>query len=814
VHDCYEGFIVHAYPASSKTGTRLFLIGRLKGGKTFAVIETRERPAFYLRESDLGLREKEIDVNGGSFEESTLRTIDGERCVRVSWGSVQQFQEASQRFIEEGIRTYEGDIRFQDQFLMQRGIHGSVRIQGTPKNGRKVDLIFINPEITPSEWQPELSLLSLDIETDPRGTQIYAISLLCADPWKQDRREEVLFTGAIDHSGGIVSFSDERSLLQGFCHRIVEWDPDIITGWNVIDFDFKIIAERMQFHRLPFHIGRSDTPAAVLPGEKSRSYTVIVPGRQVLDAVRIVRASPEHFSDYSLQTVASSVLGRGKDLELLEDESRRDAVVRLYHQDPEALCRYCIEDARLVLDILEKTGLFDLTLRRCILIGISLERAWTSILAFEYLYIESLHRKGFVAPSLGVDPFPTVDAPGGAILQPQTGIYDNVWVFDFRSLYPSIIRTFNIDPLSFVLPKNSERLPKGEFDRLIVAPNDARFRREAAILPELLKRFFQNRDEAKKTGDEVASYVYKIIMNSFYGVLGAAGSRFASGYISGAITSFGQYLLRWCSDYFSRLGYRVIYGDTDSLFVLSGLKRKTSAEELMEKAEKLCTQINSDLSRFIDESYKVKSYLTLEFEKVYHRFFLPPVRGAVLQEGGRRGRAKGYAGLLVPVHTFIHSIKPEELFGYIEVKGMEAVRRDWTELARGFQIGLLALLFRGAEVKSIREFIYKLVVNLLRGGLDGQLVYMKALRKPVSDYTRTKPPHVRAASMLAQEDQHGLIHYLWTTEGPQPVGKVTAPIDYEHYVEKQLKPIAHSFTEVLGIDLETLFGSEEQLSLF
>jgi len=861
----FEGFILHSSPSLGKTAPRLFLIGRLTDGRTFAVVEEREKPGFYLRSSDLDSAMEELKKSGGGWYQSPYRTIDGEECVRVCLESVKQCQGSAQRLLERGIRTYEADLPFQDQFLISKCIHGSAIIKGIPKRGRKVDLIFVNPEISPSDWNPSLSILSLDIETDPAGKQIYAISLICDDPWfdqrsrtaksrskeshdmpgehtggkqaegplKPHRRQELLFCGQIDPSDSLTPFPDERSLLEGFCERIVFWDPDIITGWNVIDFDLKIIAAKLEFYKIPFLIGRSETPAVFFPGERGRSNTVIIPGRQVLDAVRVVRASPERFSDYRLQTVASSVLGRGKDIELLVNEHRRDAVERLYHQDPPALCRYCLEDARLVLDILKTTGLLDLTIMRCLLIGISMDRAWTSIHSFEYLYIETMHRRGIVAPTTGVDPFPGATAPGGAILESKAGLYDNVWVFDFRSLYPSIIRTFNIDPLSFVPQSVAQEMAPEERERLLRAPNGAFFRRSDAILPELLERFFQSRDEARKAGDQVATYVYKIIMNSFYGVLGAAGSRFASGFISGAITSFGQLVLHWCSDYFTRMGYRVLYGDTDSLFVLSGMEQGVSPQVLSEQSRSLCAQINTDLGRFIEESYTVSSYLELEFEKIYFKLFLPPVRTAPPVRGsapvhgaplvqrastteavGSRGRAKGYAGLLVPPSHFSASMHTEQRKEWIEVVGMEAVRRDWTDLARGFQIGLLELLFLGAEKEAIRDFVRKVVKELHAGRLDSELVYRKALRKPVEAYTRSKPPHVRAAGLLDPEDQLGLIHYRWTVEGPQPEGRTTAPIDYTHYVEKQLKPIARGIAQVLGILPGWLFHDEEQLTLF
>jgi DNA polymerase-2 len=889
----FTGFVVHAFAANVREGHQIHLVGRLQDGRTFAVVERREFPLFYLRSSEAGLAAEILRGENVTADDCGLKTIDGERCVLTRWGSVQRRERAARKLSEIGVRTYEADIRFQDQFLMSRSVHGSVVIRGDPRRGKHVDLVFIDPDIGPSEWNPSLSLLSLDIETDLGGEEIYAIGLVFREPWSGGAKREVLFAGSPGSrlpgssspgagfstgapvSGSsegapvsvpptdsltpgegikreafpVTSFPDERSMLRGFCERLIQWDPDIVTGWNVIDFDFRVIAGRVSHHRIPFRIGRSDVPAAFLPGERSRSDTIIVPGRHVLDAVRLVRAFPERFEDHSLETVARTLLGRGKKLELRKGEKRPEAVARLYREDPEGLCRYCLEDAQLVADILDKSGMMDLTVRRCLLLGVGLDRAWTSIPSFEHLYIESLHERGYVAPTLGVDPFPHTPAPGGAILAPQSGLYDNVWVFDFKSLYPTVMRTFNIDPLSFVPPEKLESLGSEEREGLIKAPNGARFRRAEAcaeggrrgeaILPEILDRFFERREDARRSGDRTASYVYKIVMNSFYGVFGARGSRFASGHIAGAITGFGQHLLKWCEDWFTRRGYRVLYGDTDSLFVLSGLPQGASERDLLCGSGEICGALNSDLARYVDDAFRTRSYLELEFDTLYFRFFLPPVRsgsagavkrapngdGAVkhvskrddadFSEGAEtRGRAKGYAGLTVPVSQLQASTDPREQHRAIDVVGMEAARRDWTDLARGFQRGILNLVFLGDGAPEVREYARRVVRELRAGALDEKLVYRKALRKPIGAYTHSTPPHVKAASLLEPAARRGIIRYVWTPEGPRPAESWPLSIDYDHYVEKQLKPIAQGFTETLKTEIAYLFGEEEQLDLF
>jgi DNA polymerase-2 len=448
-------------------------------------------------------------------------------------------------------------------------------------------------------------------------------------------------------------------------------------------------------------------------------------------------------------------------------------------EDPLALSLYCLKDAVLVQGILEKTGLLDLTLRRCGLIGVATDRAWTSIPAFEHLYIEAMHSRGRIAPTQGVDALPMEGAPGGAILTPEPGLHTGVSVLDFRSLYPSIIRTFNIDPMSY-----DQRCSD---PHAIHAPNKACFRRERGILPELLDVFFDRREVAREAGDNIASYVYKIIMNSFYGVLGTSNCRFAGSALAGAVTSFGKHILVWCRDLLRDHGYRVIYGDTDSLFVAGGSGGQVA-----------CDLVNEHLAYYCRRKYGVEAQLYLEFEKQYTHFFLPPLRG-----DGSRGRAKGYAGRIANGGS-----------ARIEVRGMEAARSDWTDLARELQVDLLELLFDGADAKRFRDHLADLIGRLEEGGLDDKLVYRKHLRKAVDAYVRNVPPHVRAAKLLPQEDRQGMISYLITRNGPQPLGAVSSPIDYRHYVERQVAPIVSAFAPTLGVETEALLEEHHQLWLF
>jgi DNA polymerase II len=826
------GYIVHPTEHTRAGRTEIHLLGRLSGGETFAVIERRRRPFFYVRQAD----EERARAAGAAGRAAGKTTMDGAPVLLVESPTTAASQRLRDALHAVGIRTYEADMKLFTQHLMDRRIHGAVSIEGAWRQGRRVDRIYEDPEVGPAEIDPRLTVLSLDIETDARAAVVYAVALVLFDPVKETTSAEVLLNGAGPASARC--FPTEQAMLGALRARIIELDPDIITGWNVVDFDFRVLSRRFAANGVPFDIGRSDSPASFLDRTDPDSLMrwnrskAIVPGRQVLDGLWLARMAGMGLEDYRLETVAQSVLGRGKRIDELPGETRTAAVERLYRQDPESLCTYCLEDTRLALEILQKEGLLEIALRKSLLIGTSLEQTSTSVASFEFLYTEHLHLRGMVAPTLGIDQDILDRAPGGGIITPRAGLYSNVLAFDFRSLYPSLIRTFNIDPLSRLgAAEAAPAVGAGAAPATdggpgpIVAPNGAAFDRAPGILPGILDRFFESREQARVRGDRRAVYAYKIVLNSFYGVLGTPGCRFAASALAGAITTLGQHVLYWARDLVTSEGYTVIYGDTDSLFVLSGAGQGATAAVLAGLGARLAAMVNARLRDYLRESYDVESRLELEFEAIYRRFFLPPVRTVTGpgddadEDAEGRGRAKGYAGLRVAeagnantgsVDTGSAAAESERL----EIVGMEAVRHDWTPLAQRLQRQMLELVFHDAPAARVGDHVRATLRALRSGEYDGDLAYRRYLRKPVEAYTKSVPPHARAASLLPPEERSGLIRYLWTTDGPQPESRRAAPPDYEHYVQKQVRPIVEAIAPYIGLATDDMFAAGGQMALF
>lgn len=255
---------------------------------------------------------------------------------------------------------------------------------------------------------------------------------------------------------------------------------------------------------------------------------------------------------YSLDHVAKEVLGEGK-VELdhgnrQSDDDRAKDIVRLFKEDRERLVDYNLTDARLAAEIVEHFQLVELNLARSQLTGLPLDRVSSSIAAFDFLYLLELNKRKLVAPTIADPPASSTAITGGHVLTPLPGLYRNVLVFDFKSLYPSVMRTFEIDPAGYLGMLAGDVAEDRDLRQAIVAPNGAVFRRDKSILSLLLADLLPRRAKAKASGDLVGSHAIKILMNSFYGVLGTPACRFFDPNIANAITSFGRDLLLWSRD--------------------------------------------------------------------------------------------------------------------------------------------------------------------------------------------------------------------------------------------------------------------------
>ncbi|PKL07620.1 MAG: DNA polymerase II, partial [Spirochaetae bacterium HGW-Spirochaetae-7] len=590
-----RGLGLHLY-ADHRRGC-VFVVGRLADGRSFAAEDRSWRPTVYLGAADAA--RAEVVALGYSFAPCGFEAIDGSSLLSWTAPGFGAYRDAAERLAALGCAVHGGGS-MADLYRADRRLGLGLRVSGEERPGKRVDVVLADAAVeADDEANAPVSVLSLDIETDETDRSVRAASLSMAD-WSVQSirlvrrpaptRVLIVAAGTVPRTIGtnprtspdieIEVQADERGLITALRDRIVALDPDVVTGWNIVEFDLARLLERAGYLGISFDIGRSDDGARLLPKGRGRTATAIVPGRQVIDAMRVARSGPERYDDYRLETVARVTLGRGKAVSM-RGPAKIAELDRLYRDDIVAFIEYSAGDAALVLDLLQATGLFALTLARARLVRIGLDRAWTSVAAFERAYGEALRSRGVVPPPF-IDGRDVSGAAGGTVLPARAGYRDGVVVLDFKSLYPSVMRTFGIDPMS--------NARSGAADA-IVAPNGARFARESTAgrwpLPALVDEYFERREEATARGDATASFVYKILMNSFYGVLGTSSCRYARTELAGAVTSFGKSVLMGAKARIEREGFEVLYGDTDSLFVATGLGSDASYAVYRETGDRL-----------------------------------------------------------------------------------------------------------------------------------------------------------------------------------------------------------------------------------
>jgi DNA polymerase II len=776
-----NAFLLTRQWRDAPSGIEIVFWARAESGPIRVRLDRKEAVAFAER------GRVRPEVPGCRVRPVELRTFEGALVDALYFKSQRDLTDTRRALRERGVRLYESDLKPADRFLMEHFVTGPFRVEGAFVQHDSFRE-YRNPKISRAEYRPRLKVLSLDIETDGHDETLYSVGasmgsearvfLLRHPAWSGGHGERL---GDEEHVA-ISVHRDEAALLEEFFSFLANADPDVILGWNVVDFDLQVLERVCQRLDISFAMGRGRDRSAVLaPGSPGGKRVARIPGRAILDGIDTLKTATWSFEDFGLDAVARELLGRGKRIEKSED--RILEIRRLYREEPWELARYNAEDCRLVESIFEKTHLLDFVLERSQLTGLALDRVGGSVAAFDNLYLPRLHRRGRVAGDVE-QVEGEVASPGGYVLESEPGLFENVLVLDFKSLYPSIIRTFGVDPLGLVEPGEDA----------IEGFEGARFARGRGILPGLIEDLWRARDRAKAAGEEATSRAIKIIMNSFYGVLGTPGCRFFERRLVASITLRGHEIITRSKEWIEGEKLRVIYGDTDSLFVLLG--PGPGEEECRHLGEDLVRRLNRRWAEELERRHRVESFLTLEFDSHYLRFFMPTIRGSDL------GSKKRYAGLARRRGDLV-----------LEFTGLEAVRSDWTPLAREFQRELYRRVFFD---EPFEEYVRGTAADLVAGKRDRDLVYRKRLRRRLEDYEKNVPPHVQAALKRAESipgtRSDRWVRYVVTTRGPEPLENGPRSLDYQHYLDRQLAPAADALLRLKGTSVGEILDA--QLRLF
>jgi len=350
-----KGFILYADYLNHDEKTIVRLFGKSEDGKSFCSLHNVE-PYFYIEEKNRKHIPK--DVKKENIQKTALTTFQKEPVIKITAENQTELNKFSSELHKAEIDTFESDIKPVQRFLIDHNLLNSITLEGDSEPSERIDRIFKNPKVAPSSFVPELKIISIDIETDKSSNEIYCIGIY----GKNYKKNFIVSDKKLEHS---ISCKNEADCLEKFKAELLKLDPDIITGWNMVDFDLKVLQGKFAEHKIPFDLGRTNEPITLrIESSFFRKSSVDIPGRQVLDAMALIKdpfiqEAPSiknaEFENYTLESVATAILGKGK---LLKGKDRHDEISDLYNskktEDLQRLVDYNLLDCQLVYDILEK----------------------------------------------------------------------------------------------------------------------------------------------------------------------------------------------------------------------------------------------------------------------------------------------------------------------------------------------------------------------------------------------------------------------------------------------------------------------------
>ena len=750
------------------------------------VIDRSFRPYFYVlpepgKEEVVAERLRRI---GKRYKLLSIEVVDrkyfGEpvKALKVTCqipAQIPDFREEAAKI--PGVReVLEADIRFYMRYMIDHGIYPSAwheveadQVENT--EGWKVDAVYLAkhpPRFITADNPPALRVYAFDIECytvmgepKPERDPIIIIAVRRGD-------EPVKLFVAED--------KDDRKIIMEFIKDVNEYDPDVIVGYNSNRFDWPYLLTRARKHGIKLNVSRAGgQPAQSVYGH----YSIV--GRANIDLYDFARDLYE-VKVKTLENVADYLGVMKKDERTLIEP----AFIYRYWGDPSLksqLLDYARDDAESTYGLAEKFLPFAIQLSS--IVGLTLDQVGAASVGnrVEWHLMRQAYEFGELVPNRVERPYKKYK--GAIVLKPKPGIHKRIAVLDFSAMYPNIMISKNISPDTYVPP--NETVP---LDQVYVAPEVGhRFRKSPPgfyrkVLERLLRARSEIRSKMKSLSPNSPEYIVlnerqkalKVIANATYGYCGWVGARWYKREVAEATTAWGRQTIKATINQARKLGLKVIYGDTDSVFV-------NYEPEL----------INS-LIKWVKEALS----LDIKIDKVYLKIFFTEAK-------------KRYCGLLED--------------GRIDVVGLEAVRGDWSELAKEVQERVIEIMLKEESPEKAVNYVRGVIAKLREGKIPmHKLVIWKTLSKRLEEY-EVEAPHVAAAKILVQLgydiSKGEKIGYI-VCKGGEKVAARAKPyilvesyedVDINYYIRNQVVPAAMRVLGYFGVREAQILGEERQRSL-
>jgi DNA polymerase I len=671
--------------SNAPDGPIIHIFGRDERGKAVRTDVTGFKPYFYVpaEQAEGGAHPYQVTLE----TDTTYRSIRGESLRRFYTQRPGDVRDVRDRY-----RHYEADIPFATRFMIDTGLTGGAAVPGSP-----VDCHDIAPAVV--DAPARCCILDIECEDehgfpDPQRDKILCIT--CYDSFDTDyvtfllavdgakpgeiRKKEVaggLKNGCFkEGTHTICTYADEIALLRAFAAYLAERDPDILSGWNFVEFDMPYITGRME------KLGLRPDSLARLPGQTERNA---LRGRALFDlltAYKKMHATQKE--SYRLDAVAMEEVGEQK-------VRYTGTIAELWKKQPALFVEYNFKDVELCVAINRKNAIIDFYREIARYVGCPLDKTLNSSSVIDVYVLRKAFGR-YVLPSKGF--FNAEEFEGATVFEPSRGVRENVVVLDLKSLYPMAMMTINASM--------ETKDPAGE----LRAPNGIRFRKQPdgltrSIIAELLKE----RDEKKALRNtfafgspQYAMYdmqqnVLKVIMNTYYGVSGYTRFRLFDREIGAAVTSVGRAIIEHTRREIEKLGYTVIYGDTDSCMIQ--LDKGIDRQKTIELARMIEKRLNESYSVFARNELNADvHFFSIKFEKIYARFF-------------QAGKKKRYAGSLI--------WKEGKDVHETDIVGFEIRRSDTPQITKQVQKKVMEMILDGEGYEGIKAYLAGVIKNYRAG---------------------------------------------------------------------------------------------------
>ena len=671
------------------------------------------------------------------------------------------------RNLESSLNVFEADIPFARRFMLDSKITPMEHAEDVELNIASVDIEVYNKRGEPNPNRNPIIMISY---ADNKGFERV---------WTFKTHEGL----GLDYLEVVDS---EAEVIRRFVETVSERKIDIITGYNSDNFDFPYIKERSVKTGVKLCLGVDGRELKM--ERRGMNNGARITGRPHIDVYPIAR-KVLNIPRYRLEDVYEHMFGIVK-----PDVNYEDIPIFWDSKDVgefKTLVEYSLSDVKTTLEISLELLPLEFELSRFIRQPIYETSRMSSSQRVENLLIRKAHSRNILVPNrpsgeqydsrAGEEKF-----EGAFVVEPKRGIHDNIVLFDFRSLYPSIIISHNVDPDTLecdCCPEEENKSPAGhkfctKVDGFI--PH---------VLGDVIKKRMQFKSRMKEIGDErekrlldVQQNALKLIANSMYGYYGFERARWYCRECAESITAWGREYIHKAMEFAEKDGFEVIYGDTDSVYITKAGEK----DEIITDAKKFQGKINKELPEAMD----------LEFEGFYTSgIFITKKRYALMDEQGK-----------------------------LTIKGLETRRRDWCRTAKETQKQVLDALLKDKDPDKAAEIVKKVVEEIKGGGVPlADLAINTQMTRSLGEYVN-EGPHIQAvrkAMKKGREFKQGdIITYIQTRKGSSISDRARiidfvdeGDYDAEYYVNNQLIPAVFRILESLGYSEDELKGLGKQMNL-